>query len=33
MTSRHRLTSAQRERLWDDEAAKAIAAGRGSMPI
>lgn len=30
---RHRLTSAQREELWDREAAKASAAGRGSHPI
>lgn len=30
---RHRLTSAQREALWDSEAAKAAASGRGQFPI
>lgn len=30
---RHRLTSAQREQLWDDECAVALAARRGQFPI
>jgi|GEM_PF-5122552 len=30
---RHRLTAAQREALWDNEAAKAAASLRGQFPI
>ena len=30
---RHRLTAAQREALYDEEAAKALASGRGQFPL
>jgi hypothetical protein len=30
---RKRLTSAQREELWDSEVAKTLASGRGQFPI
>lgn len=33
MMKRHRLTSSQREALWDRECAKAVAGGNGQFPI